>query len=193
MGSKRLEIAEGVNECFQGVHDSFCTEENSSVLIAHFGEFSQDLVNSISEGLEYILIESEIKKKYIKRMFSIIIEGLQNIRLHAARNDSNAQHGHVIVAKQNSDLRVSFGNYVENKRIQELSDYLDELNKLDPTAIKERYLKVLGNGFISNKGGAGLGFITIAMKSASKLNYDLVEIDNKISYFHVELRLEMDA
>ncbi len=163
--------------------------DESNIALAHFGEFSQDLVNSISEGVENKLLEEGVKKGIIKKMFSILIEGLQNIRIHGAKYHHKSQHGHVIIAKNQSGYAVSFGNYVLKKHITRLTSYLNELNELDEAAVKERYLEVLGNGIISDKGGAGLGFITIAMKAKSKLNFDFRPIDEEMDYFHFDVQL----
>ena len=51
-------------------------------------------------------------------------------------------------------------------------------------------MAVLTNGIISNKGGAGLGFITMAMKSKNKLKYLFEEINDKLSCFTVEVKVD---
>lgn len=189
MNKDRTEISEGVNSCFEDQYKLFSEGSNASVLIAHFGEFSQDLVNSISEGAESLLIESNTKKSLVKRIFSILIEGLQNIRLHGVKDASEAQHGHVIVGKDHTGFNVSFGNYVSNFNIDNLSTHLNKINSLDKTGVKQLYLDVLGNGFISEKGGAGLGFITIAMKSRNELDFGFEKVSKDISYFYFNVRV----
>jgi hypothetical protein len=158
-------------------------------MLSHFGEFSQDLVNSISEGVEAKLLENVVKKTIVKRMFSILIEGLQNIRIHGEKSKSKLQLGHVIVARNEDVFKISFGNYAKKDKTSALQENLNGLNKLDTSAIKEMYLNILSDGVISDKGGAGLGFITIAMKSKSKINYDFKEIDDELVYFHYEVEL----
>lgn len=182
-------ISTEVNNCFEELFHHLSKGDDNNIMLSHFGEFSQDLVNSISEGVENKLLENIVKKTVVKRMFSILIEGLQNIRIHGAKLKGKMQHGHVIVAKYDDVLKVSFGNYVSKSKLQHLLGYLDDLNGLDSSEIKERYLDVLGNGFISDKGGAGLGFITIAMKSKSKITYDYKEIDDEIVYFNYNVEL----
>lgn len=51
-------------------------------------------------------------------------------------------------------------------------------------------MEVLTNGIISSKGGAGLGFITMAMKSKNKLGYSIDEIDDNLSCFCLEVKLD---
>jgi DUF438 domain-containing protein len=184
-----IDISEEVNNCFEELLHKMSSGKDSNITLAHFGEFSQDLVNSISEGVENKLLEEGVKKSVIKKMFSILIEGLQNIRIHGEKYQGKSQHGHVIISKNKLGFALSFGNYVLNKNIERLTNHLNELNEKDDSEIKERYLEVLGNGIISDKGGAGLGFITIAMKAKSKLNYNFTAIDEELKYFNFEVQL----
>ena len=52
------------------------------------------------------------------------------------------------------------------------------------------YIDVLTNGEISKKGGAGLGFITIAMKSKNKLNFYIDKIDANLSCFTLDIIID---
>ena len=51
------------------------------------------------------------------------------------------------------------------------------------------YVDTLTNGVISKKGGAGLGFITMAMKSKNKLEFQFNNINDEISCFSVIITL----
>lgn len=192
MDKDRTEISDEVNSCFENQYKLLSEGSDSSVLIAHFGEFSQDLVNSISEGTESLLLESSTKKSVVKRIFSILIEGLQNIRLHGAKESSGAQHGHVIVGSDEDRFTLSFGNYVANDTISDLTTHLNKINTLDRDEVKQLYLDVLGNGFVSEKGGAGLGFITIGMKSRNTIDFGFEEVSDKISYFYFSVKVNSD-
>lgn len=187
--NRSVEISKEVNECFEHLYHDLSEGDENNVILAHFGEFTQDLVNTISEGVEGKLYDIGTKKSVIKKMFSILIEGLQNIRIHGEKYNNDSQHGHVIVADAEDKFVVSFGNYVKNSEKNRLIENLNKLNELSTIEVKQLYMEVLGNGIISEKGGAGLGFITIAMKSKSKLEYNFKEINKDLSYFYVNVDL----
>lgn len=189
MNKNVTETLENVNYCFEDQYKLLSKGDESNVLMAHHGEFSQDLVNSLSEGLESLMLECNIKKTVVKRVFSIIIEGLQNIRLHGTKDHWEEQNGHVIVAEDDGGFNVSFGNYVAKDTISDLIVHLNKINTLNKDEIKQLYIDVLGNGFISEKGGAGLGFITIAMKSKSTLNFGFEEVSAETSYFYYNVKV----
>lgn len=51
---------------------------------------------------------------------------------------------------------------------------------------------MLKTGIISHKGGAGLGLISMARKSRSKLNYDFSEVNKELSYFYFRAEVLFD-
>ncbi|PWH86825.1 SiaB family protein kinase [Brumimicrobium oceani] len=174
---------------YNELNKEFTEFGSKKLIMSHFGEFSQDLVNSLSEGLELILDEKGVPRIVIKRMFSVMIEGLQNIRLHGIKNKGNRQLGHVMIAEKNGSYSVSFGNIIDEDGELILVKYLTKLNKMDLSEQKEYYLNILGNGDMTSKGGAGLGFTTIALKSKSKIEFQFVDYEEDTSY--LEMRVEI--
>ena len=78
---------------------------------------------------------------------------------------------------------------VLNENILGLKTRLDEVNSLSKDKLKEYYRSVLNNGEMSLKGGGGLGMIDIARKTGEKLEYDFLEIDNKVSFFTLIIKV----
>lgn len=187
--SRHTEIRANLEDIYRHLHNEMSSKEGAVVVLSHFGEFSQDLVNSLSEGLEQIMTTNNVKKPIIKRMFSIMIEGLQNIRIHGAKDTQGKQLGHVIVLDEGDYYTISFGNLIDNKKKGFISEHLDKLNSMDKAEVKEYYMKVLGNGLLSEKGGAGLGFITMCLKSKSELHYKFHGCQDDFSYFEVSMKL----
>lgn len=155
--------------------------------MCHCGVFSQDLVNSLGVGSEELLIASNEKRQMIRKIFSILIEGLQNIKIHGVPNKENVKSGILVLAKGVDCYKISFGNLILNDLVPAMKERLTELNVLDEIQLKERYLKVLSEGILSNKGGAGLGFITMRMKAKSSLNFHFEKVSNEKSVFTFEL------
>jgi len=156
----------------------------NSVQVAHFGPLNQDLVNSFTLSTEDFMISAGDKKTLVKRVFSILIEGLQNILLHGKKWD-HEQQALIIVAFNDKAYRIALGNLTDISEKEKLASYLDRLNSMDEEEVKAFYLETLNNGLISDKGGAGLGFITMRMKSKSLLNYQFVPINDELMLFTI--------
>ncbi|MBK9591434.1 MAG: hypothetical protein IPO32_07985 [Crocinitomicaceae bacterium] len=88
---QRNTVVDKCNARFQQIFGDYNINANGKIIVSHFGEFSQDLVNSLSTGIEDTMLESGDKKGVVKRMFSILVEGLQNIRIHGERDEDNNQ------------------------------------------------------------------------------------------------------
>lgn len=160
-----------------------------SVLLAHFGEINQDLINSFTVSVEEMMVSAGDKKPLIKRVFSILIEGLQNILIHGEHMEEE-QLALVIVASNEQYYRIVLGNVALQADKEKLVGYLTKLNSMPDEVVKEYYLEILNNGLISAKGGAGLGFITMRMKSRAQLRYDFGEINESQVFFTIGTDLD---
>ncbi len=175
---------------FDSIRDRYVKEDSLSIVMSHCGVFSQDLVNSLGEGAEEILIASNEKRQMIRRIFSVLIEGLQNIKIHGEPNKEDVKSGILVLAKGENCYKITFGNLILNDLVSSMDDRLTELNTLDEVELKERYMKVLSEGILSNKGGAGLGFITMKMKAKSNLNFHFQKVSKELSVFTFELVIQ---
>ncbi|MBK6527114.1 MAG: hypothetical protein IPG07_17140 [Crocinitomicaceae bacterium] len=187
---QRNTVVDKCNARFQQIFGDYNINANGKIIVSHFGEFSQDLVNSLSTGIEDTMLESGDKKGVVKRMFSILVEGLQNIRIHGERDEDNNQISFLIVLQTEDEYKVTFGNLIKSENTYKIIERIDTLNEMDPDQVKELYMEVLSNGIMSNKGGAGLGFITMALKAKSKINYESQEVSEALTFFSVNIILE---
>ncbi len=181
-----------VKNYFREYLTSYKTEKNRSIVISHCGTFSQDLINSLVVRNEELMKCSGDKKAIVKRAFSILIEGLQNIRIHGRSDEQGNQLSFLIVAKAADRYCLNFANLVDYSIIQSIESQIHKLNLMNIDEVKELYTSVLTESGFSEKGGAGLGFITMKMKSNTKLNYSILPLDDRLSLFSLEILLERE-
>jgi len=162
---------------------------NSKVVIKHNGVINQEIIHSVTQYVEDFLIEHSESKVYSKRMFSILVEGLQNIYMHGESDVSDEKLGACLVNETDTGYEIHFINPINKTKTTQLKDYLDQLNMLPLPAVKEKYRQTLANGIISEKGGAGLGYLTIRLKSQAPIFYNFTEPvgDIKLLYTRVTL------
>lgn len=182
-------VAQKIRALFKESHDGLVNNENRKILVSHNGTFSQDLVGSLSNGVEELLVSKGDKRIVIKRMFSILLEGLQNIRLHGKHDEKGEQLAFLVIAANEDSYKIHMANMIENSEVQKITSYLEELNGFEDSVLKERYLSVLSNEFMSAKGGAGLGLITTRMKSGP-LGSRFARLNDEHSLFVLEVTLE---
>lgn len=187
---RRNTIVEKCNAQFQKIFGDLNIQADGKIIVSHFGEFSQALLNSLSTSIEDMMLDSGDKNTAVKRMFSILVEGLQNIRIHGERDKDGNQVSFLIVLKNEDDYKVTFGNLVNLKNQHKLTKRIDELNKLSADEIKRLYIETLSNGIMSTKGGAGLGFITMALKSNHGISYESVQVSDDLVFFTQAIRID---
>ncbi|MGE3825971.1 MAG: DUF6272 family protein, partial [Bacteroidia bacterium] len=65
----------------------------------------------------------------------------------------------------------------------------ERINSMTSEELKTLYKEILNNDQLSSKGGGGLGMIDIARKTGEKLNFNFVEINNKYSFFSLNIKV----
>lgn len=183
-------IASEVRNTYLKYLEKFSKEEQRVVSVNHFGVFSQDFINSIATSVEELLVSFGDEKKVIKRVFSILIEGLQNVRLHGETDDFGRQLSYLFLCKDAESYKIVIGNIILKSDQVKLESYLDHINSLEKEALKEMYRKILVDGYLSEKGGAGLGFLTLRLKSENELNYHIESVDPTKAMFTVEVLIK---
>jgi hypothetical protein len=160
------------------------------VLLAYHGIFEPAEIDSIVKLSEGVILQSGSKRRVMKRIGSILIELLQNVQIHGSRNEEGNSDSFVILSATEEHYILQTGNLVLSSDVSILDYKLSELNKLDESELRKLYIETLCNENFSYKGGAGLGFLTVAKKAVAPLNYAFNTIDDKFSYFILEVKLE---
>ena len=182
-------LSSEIREVFQNQQDKLAKSQDNKVVMSHFGTFSQDLVSKLSLSAEELLTSAGDKKKVVKRVFSILIEGLQNLRIHGGVDEMNNQLGYLIFASNKEEYQIIMANIIEVSEYKKVEDYLEKINSYSEDQLKENYISVLSNEFLSQKGGAGLGFITTRMKSGNPLNHSFYALDEDRMLFTFSVSL----
>lgn len=181
-------VSAAVRAHFKSAHDAVMAYNDSKILVSHQGMFSQELVGSLSNSVEELLISKGDKKIVIKRMFSILLEGLQNIRLHGERDGEGKQLAYLIIGISEDRYTLNMANMILATETEKITAYLDEINAYPFDELKAKYMDILSNEFISAKGGAGLGLITTRIKSGP-LGYEFQRLNETHDLFVLKVTL----
>lgn len=182
-------MADNLNSEKEFVHNQYeqmllAHKQDETVLVSHYGELSQSVISNLEGNVEEKITSLDIAKGPIKKIFFISVETLQNMLLHGHKNNQGEQHNFFILVKNGSNLKVISSNLIANSSIPALEKQINTINSFDDEkALKAYYLEHLENNTMSEKGGAGLGFITIGMKSGNKLKVDFKKINDQFSLF----------
>lgn len=182
-------LSSEVRNCFLSLLEKLSSPNKKAVMVNHLGEFSQDLINSIASSIEEQMIHAGDQKKVIKRVFSILIEGLQHIRLNGERCEEGKQQAYIILLKNPSNYKLSFGNLIQQEDIEQIERFLTKINGMNAAELKELYTSILTEGDISIKGDARHGFLTMRIKSENQLTYQMVRFANGTALLRIDAQI----
>ncbi len=159
---------------------------DQNLILVYEGEFTQEITKSVlsmaERNMDSMGEESTIKRK----VFNVMVECLQNIVKHAEGSESRNEgklNAIFMIGKKGNDYIITTGNPLQNTEVGKLKNRLDEINSLDKEGLKSLYKEIIKTTSISEKGGAGLGFVDMARKSGRKLEYGFEQMDEKNSFF----------
>ena len=162
---------------------------DKKIIVSHIGELDQDKVNTISTLVETQMEYLGVSKSAIKKIFNIVIETLQNICIHGEKDNNGYQMTYFIIGKHNNEFTIFSGNIVNNTVAEKLNKRLNSIKSLGDSDLKRQYMDVLSNGELSSKGGAGLGFLTIALKSNNNIDFDFEMLNKEYSLFSLQSKV----
>ena len=167
--------------------------ERNNILLSFKGEITSELLTSILQIMENKMDNMNEEPKIKKKVYNVLVECLQNLYHHldeiAEPDNDKIRSAIFTIGKIDDKYSIVTGNYILNENILGLKGRLDEVNSLNKDQLKDYYKKVLNNGEMSLKGGGGLGMIDIARKTGEKLEYNFLEIDNKVSFFTLNIKV----
>lgn len=165
----------------------------SDLIIAYDGVLNTETISKLETEIEAKIIELNVPKAALKKIFFICVESLQNMLIHGHRDTSGYQHNYFLVYKTKNLIMIRTANLISNSAVPKVDADLKTINSFaDPADLKSYYINHLEKNELSEKGGAGLGFITIAMKSGNKLNYSFDKISDLHSLFKLEAAVNVE-
>ncbi|QHT67974.1 hypothetical protein GXP67_15655 [Rhodocytophaga rosea] len=168
------------------IYDLHKTMLQEKLILVYEGEFTQEITKSVlsmaERNMDSVGEESNIKRK----VFNVMVECLQNICKHAddVIIEENVKNTAIfMIGKHENEYIITSGNPIGNDKVPGLNNKLQQINGLDKEGLKALYKDIIKNGDLSDKGGAGLGFVDMARKSGQKLEFDFQPINDKVSFF----------
>jgi hypothetical protein len=174
------------------IYDLHKTMVAKSLILVYEGEFTQEITKTVlsmaERNMDSFGEESSIKRK----VFNVMVECLQNIVKHADEfnNITELKNAAIfMIGKEADEYIIVSGNPIVSGKVDLLRSKLNEINNLDKEGLKALYKEIIKNGDLSEKGGAGLGFVDMARKSGHKLEFDFEPIENNAHFFMLKTRI----
>jgi len=160
------------------------------MLIYYEGEVDHAITRSVTMLAESLLMQKDMSRALVKKVFNILVECLQNLDKHLDNAIVNKKFslktGCVCVFEETNGITVATANLISNNNVPTLKSKLEALHNKTKEEIRKIYKEQLAMGRISEKGGAGLGFIDMARKSGQPFFFSFDSFFDDYSVFYIK-------
>jgi len=169
------------------VYEFYASMKAHEIRLVYEGKVTHQITKAFIALAEAQMEEKEETLKVQRKVFHVMVECLQNISRHADEYETGeivySGKGIFMVSNTNEAYCITTGNAIINEKIPGLEKMLEHINELNDLELKELYVKQMREGRLSDKGGAGLGFIDIRRKTGQLLDYHFLPISKDVSFF----------
>jgi hypothetical protein len=165
---------------------------DNNVFFIWSAHISPDVEKEVLTFTETKLEEEDIEMNIRRRVFSVLVEILENVARYSPGKDPEKQHGMpVAMIRLEEDVySITTGNLIRNERVDDLKEKLEIINKYDKTGLKELFRSSLSAQDIRSEGTGNMGLIDMARKSGSKLVYQFEQVNEFYSYYTLTVKVE---
>ena len=144
------------------------------------------------------MIFSNVYVVTLKKVYSIIVECLDNIAKHWVALDIEKILGRAsppifMLSSHNGFYYIITGNHIPNDQIDSLIKKIEMVNALDKKGLQEYYRQTLAKESPLDRDNAGLGIIDIGLKSGNKLEYEFKPVTKDVSFYVIQARISLQT
>ena len=142
--------------------------------MAYNGAVSDELMLTLADMLKARLIAHDDSKRS-KLIFSVFMEGVQNLIWHGSGQDDDA--GMILITEHEKEITIMCGNRIEKDKTQGLKDRLAQIEGADKDTIRQLYRDGMSHASEHEGPGSGLGLLEIARRATHPISYTFVDVD----------------
>jgi hypothetical protein len=164
----------------------------NNIYLLWSGHITPAVGKEVLSFTEAKLSEDDIESNQKKRVFSILVEIIENVAKYSPGREPEEKYGMPVamIRFENRTYSLTTGNLILNENVAYLKEKLDLINQYDKIGLKELFRKSLSGQTINSDSTGNMGLIDMARKSGSKLNYQFERINNQYSYYTLTVKVE---
>jgi hypothetical protein len=163
----------------------------AEIFLEYHGPLDLSVIELLLKKLKKARAFAELNTAYRKRSYAMVVECLENIHKHAALKGSIDHRSQPSISawKENDKIFIVAGNPVTIVTKDKLEERLNKIIHSDEAELKRIYNKVLTSDPAQNENGAGLGFISMAIKSGNNISYRFNPLYDSFLLFEIQIIL----
>lgn len=157
--------------------------ENS--LLYHSGNITQEYVDEVVESVSKL----DEKPALIRKISFLIVEVLQNIIHHSDKTPKGETFAYFELLKNGDNYIIKTGNLLLKEKTEELDKRLQCVTTSSEEQIKEKILNKLEQEGFTEKGGAGIGLLSIRKRVNEGMSYNIEYFKENYNFIHFEIKI----
>lgn len=150
-----------------------------------------DLLNKINDTLSTYDLELSVQKK----VYHLMGECLENIDKHAEYPENDKEFfenntPEISVLLNDEYFLIETVNPILTEQVDEIKSRIVQVNSLERPELKKLYKDTIITAEISDKGGAGLGILNMAIISGNKLEAKFNSINNNFTSYTLIMKID---
>lgn len=146
--------------------------------------FTQPDVDDVVKFIETL----DEKPVLIRKICFLVVETLQNIIHHSATRNGNT-YAYFELIKEDGEYYIKTGNLINKDDTDVLEKRLRTVTILSEDEIKEKIMNNLENEGFSDKGGAGIGLLSIQKRTGKGMLYEIEYFKDEYNFIHFEIKI----
>lgn len=166
----------------------------NSIYMIWSGLINSDIGGEVLSLTESKLSEDNIETYLRRRIYSILVEVLENMAKYSPGIEIEKKSGMpvVIVRVEDGAFILTTGNLILNSGINDLRYKLDTINSFSKESLKDFFVKSLSSQTIESDSTGNMGLIEAARKSGNKLHYQFEQVNDLYSYFVLTVKVKQN-
>ena len=155
-----------------------------NTLLSYEGNITAEYIDSV---VEYVNTLDE-KPALIRKICFLIVEVLQNIFHHSDKNEHGNTFAYFELIKDDCYI-IKTGNLISKEKTEGLEKRLECVISSTEDEIKEKIFNNLNKEGFSEKGGAGIGLLSIRKRVNDGMTYNIEIFKGDYNMIHFEIRI----
>ena len=145
--------------------------------------FTQEDVDDVVKFIDTI----DDKSATIRKISFLTVELLQNIVHHSDKNKKGETFAYYELMKDGENYVIKTGNLITKENTEGLEKRMKCVLSSTDEEVKEKILNRLQNSEFSDKGGAGIGLLSIKKRTGEGMSYNIEVFEGEYNFIHFEI------
>jgi hypothetical protein len=147
--------------------------------------FTQSDVDDVVKFVETL----NEKPALIRKISFLTVEVIQNIIYHSDKNPKGETFAYFELLKDEEGYEIKTGNLLLKEKTEDLDKRLQCVTTSTQDEIKEKIMTKLNDGDFSEKGGAGIGLLSIRKRVNEGMSYNIEYFKENYNFIHFEIKI----